>query len=79
MAKDYLSIPGLLLIYYFYFIIYYFIVNTKYFYLIATSVPAERVFSSASDIVTSDRIRLAADTIRAVICLKHWYRSGFLQ
>gem|GEM_PF-2916440 len=49
------------------------------FYLIATSVPAERVFSSASDIVTSDRIRLAADTIRAVICLKHWYRSGFLQ
>ncbi|GBC48644.2 zinc finger BED domain-containing protein RICESLEEPER 2-like [Rhizophagus irregularis DAOM 181602=DAOM 197198] len=44
----------------------------------ATSVPSERVFSSAADVVTSDRARLAPETIRAIMCLKHWYRSGIL-
>jgi hypothetical protein len=42
----------------------------------ATSAPAERIFSSASDLITQDRTCLAADTIRAVMCLKHWYRSN---
>ncbi|GBC36498.1 zinc finger BED domain-containing protein RICESLEEPER 2-like [Rhizophagus irregularis DAOM 181602=DAOM 197198] len=45
----------------------------------ATSVPSERVFSSAADVVTSDRARLAPETIRAIMCLKHWYRSGILE
>ncbi|CAB5211400.1 unnamed protein product [Rhizophagus irregularis] len=45
----------------------------------ATSVPSERLFSSAADVVTSDRARLAPETIRAIMCLKHWYRSGILE
>ncbi|CAB4473071.1 unnamed protein product [Rhizophagus irregularis] len=45
----------------------------------ATSVPSERVFSSAADVVTSDRARLAPETIRAIMCLKHWYCSGILE
>jgi hypothetical protein len=39
----------------------------------ATSAPAERIFSSASDVITQDRARLAANTIRALMCLKYWY------
>ena len=42
------------------------------------SVPAERIFSSAADVITQDRASLTPDTIRAVMCLKHWYRSGYL-
>ena len=44
----------------------------------AISAPAERIFSSAADIITQDRASLAADTIRAIICLKHWYCSGII-
>lgn len=44
----------------------------------ATSAPAERIFSSAADIITQDRASLAASTVRAIICLKHWYRSGII-
>jgi hAT family C-terminal dimerisation region len=76
MAKDYLGIPGLLLI--FYYLFNKLIINKSIFYSTATSVPAERVFSSAGDIVTLDRVRLSDETIRAVICLKHWYRSDLL-
>ena len=49
-----------------------------YLAILATSAPAERIFSSAADIITQDRASLAADTIRAIICLKHWYRSGII-
>jgi hypothetical protein len=45
----------------------------------ATSAPAERIFSSAADVVTPDRACLAADTIQAVMCLKHWYHSDILK
>lgn len=76
MAKDYLGIPGLLST--FYYLFNKFIINKSIFYSIATSVPAERVFSSAGNIVTLDRARLSAETIQAVICLKHWYRSDLL-
>lgn len=41
----------------------------------ATSVAAERIFSSASDLITQDRACLAANIIRAVMRLKHWYYS----
>jgi hypothetical protein len=52
-------------------------INVK-IYLIATSAPAERIFSSAADVITYDRASLAPETVRAVMCLKHWYKSGFL-
>ena len=45
----------------------------------ASSAPAERIFSSASDVVTQDRACLSADTIRAIMCLKHWYSSNILE
>ena len=41
----------------------------------ATSVAAERIFSSASDLITQDRVCLAANTIYTVMCLKYWYHS----
>jgi hypothetical protein len=40
----------------------------------ATSAPAERIFSSAAGVISQDRASLAADTISAIMCLKHWYR-----
>jgi hypothetical protein len=49
-----------------------------YLVIPATSAPAERIFSSAADIITQDRASLAAGTVRAIICLKHWYRSGII-
>ncbi|CAB4375273.1 unnamed protein product [Rhizophagus irregularis] len=44
----------------------------------ATSAPSERIFSSAADVITYDRASLAPKTVRSVMCLKHWYRSGLL-
>ena len=76
MAKDYLGVPGLLLICFIYYSIIFF--NVKIFYLVATSAPAERIFSSAADVITYDRASLAPKTVRAVMCLKHWFRSGVL-
>jgi len=42
----------------------------------ATSAPAERIFSSAADVITPDRASLAPETVRAIMCLKHWFRSN---
>ncbi|CAB4384487.1 unnamed protein product [Rhizophagus irregularis] len=44
----------------------------------ATSAPSERIFSSATDVITYDRASLAPETVCSVMCLKHWYRSGLL-
>jgi hAT family C-terminal dimerisation region len=44
----------------------------------ATSAPAERIFSSAADLITPDRASMTSETINAVMCLKHWYRSNIL-
>jgi len=76
MVKDYLGVPGLLPICFIYYSIIFF--NVKIFYLVATSAPAERIFSSAADVITYDRASLAPETVRAVMCLKHWFRSGVL-
>lgn len=76
MAKDYLGVPGLLLICFIYYSMIFF--NVKIFYLVATSALAERIFSSAADVITYDRASLAPETVRAVMCLKHWFRSGVL-
>jgi hypothetical protein len=76
MAKDYLGVPGLLLICFIYYSIIFF--NVKIFYLVVMSAPAERIFSSAADVITYDRASLASETVRAVMCLKHWFRSGVL-
>ena len=40
----------------------------------ATGAPVERVFSGGADMVPPKRGRLAADTIRACLCLKNWQR-----
>ena len=77
MAKDFLGISGLLLVY---FLFYYYLtifINVK-IYLIATSAPSKRIFPSAADVITYDRASLSPETVRAVMCLKHWYKSGFL-
>ncbi|GES93085.1 zinc finger BED domain-containing protein RICESLEEPER 2-like [Rhizophagus clarus] len=44
----------------------------------ATSAPSERIFLSAADVITYDRASFASETVRAVMCLKHWFRSGVL-
>ena len=44
----------------------------------ATSIAAERIFSSASNLITQNRACLTANTIHAVMCLKHWYHSGII-
>ena len=58
---------------------YIFLINYFNLFLFkATSTPSERIFSSASDILTSDRARLAPETVQALMCLKHWYHSGII-
>ena len=49
---------------------------SDYLAIPASSAPIERIFSSAADTVTPDRARLLAETISAIMCLKHWYRSN---
>ena len=75
-----MGIPGVFFIFiYFISIWLYFLIN--YFNLSlfkATSTPSERIFSSASDILTSDRARLAPETVQALMYLKHWYYSGII-
>ncbi|CAB5388098.1 unnamed protein product [Rhizophagus irregularis] len=44
----------------------------------ATSASSERIFSSAANVITYDRASLAPETVRSVMYLKHWYRSGLL-
>ena len=80
MAKDYLGIPGIFLLYIYITIWYDFFLNIiiKFLYILATSVPSERIFSSAADVVKSDRACLAPETIRAIMCLKHWYFSDII-
>jgi hAT family protein len=39
----------------------------------ATSVPAERVFSGGTDLITKKRGSLSEDTIQACICLGSWF------
>ncbi|CAG8619155.1 10240_t:CDS:2 [Ambispora leptoticha] len=38
----------------------------------ATSVPVERAFSNAADVITKDKARLTPETIRAIMCWKSW-------
>jgi hypothetical protein len=38
----------------------------------ATLAPSERVFSTASNLITKKRTRMASETIRYVICLRAW-------
>jgi hypothetical protein len=38
----------------------------------ATSAPSERVFSTAGNLITKKRTRMASETIRYVICLRAW-------
>src|SRR6266487_1497974 len=71
MARNYMGIPGLFL---FLFILllsfdYIFLINYFNFsFFKATSAPSERIFSNASDILTSDRARLAPETVQALMC-----------
>lgn len=41
----------------------------------ATGVPVERLFSTASDLLSCKRQCLSAKTIREFICLKNWYKK----
>lgn len=41
----------------------------------SSSVAVERDFSSASDIITTNQCALKAETIRARMCLKMWYKT----
>ena len=78
MAKNYLGIPGIFLLYITIWCYFFLNLIIKFLYILATSVPFERIFSSAADVVTSDRARLAPETIRAIMCLKHWYSSNII-
>ncbi|CAB5205914.1 unnamed protein product [Rhizophagus irregularis] len=40
--------------------------------------PSERIFSSASDVITYDKASHTPEMVCSVMCLKHWYRSGLL-
>lgn len=41
----------------------------------ATSVPAEKVFSGGVDLITSNRMSLDSDSVTKVMTLKNWYRK----
>jgi hypothetical protein len=49
-------------------------VARDYLAIPATGAPVERVFSGGADLVSPKRGCLAADTIRASLCLKSWLR-----
>ncbi|EXX62244.1 ribonuclease H-like domain-containing protein [Rhizophagus irregularis DAOM 181602=DAOM 197198] len=40
-----------------------------------TSVPVKRAFSGRIDLVTQKRCSLSAETIRAYMCLKSWWKA----
>lgn len=42
-----------------------------------TSVPSERRFSASGDMISPKRNRLAADTIRATMCLHDWWKVDY--
>ncbi len=42
---------------------------------ISASVPSERLFSDAGQLVTNRRNRLGSDTIRTCICLDSWWTT----
>jgi hypothetical protein len=47
-------------------------VARDYLAIPATGAPVERVFSGGTDMVLPKHGRLAADTIRACLCLRNW-------
>ena len=76
-----MGIPGLFLFLFILLLSFDYIFLIIYFnfsFFKATSAPSERIFSSASDILTSDRAHLASETVQALMCLKHWYHSGII-
>ena len=47
----------------------------KHFFNKATSVPVERIFSGGTDLISIKRCGLKANTIRACMCLKSWWKK----
>ena len=45
----------------------------------ATSVPSERMFSTAKHTISPTRNRLSPERARASICLKMWYEAGIIE
>lgn len=43
-----------------------------------TSVSSERAFSSCGHVITDTRTRLHKETVRELMCLKSWKRSGII-
>ena len=46
--------------------------------IMATSVPVERLFSSASNISNPKRQRMLDDAFRALICINSWVKSDLV-
>lgn len=42
----------------------------------ATSVPSERLFSAAGDIITSRRNKLHPEVVEATLCLDSWWAGN---
>ena len=47
-----------------------------FFFLLGTSVPVERIFFRGTDLIVQKRCSLKDQTIRELMCLKGWYKSG---
>lgn len=72
MARDYLTIPGMLCS------------SNQHQVQIskecaATSVDVERIFSTGRHLLPYSRNRLSAQSTRALICLHHWSKSGLVK
>ena len=44
----------------------------------STSVPSERAFSSSGQIISDTRTRLHKETVRELMCVQSWRKSGII-
>src|SRR6266516_3028950 len=63
-----------------FFILDEFIMYSHYLlFLIATSIPIERVFSEGTDFVMAKRSNLSGNIIKVCMCLKSWWDISYSQ
>lgn len=76
MARNYLSIPGMLVI--IIFELYFIPTNVKPTFFLATSVDVECMFSKGRLLLSHVHNRLSVYSTRALLCVGNWRKLGYV-